>query len=104
MPGSLVYLKRRDEASLAATVLLRDTRGREIGALRAVQARGVMAEGEATTTRLLTTFVGAGVLMGAVMLVAVELGLVRAASRHPAGYPRDRPHGAGRSACSCARR
>lgn len=77
MPGSLVYLKRRDEATLAATVLLRDTRGTEIGVLRAVQARGVMAEGEATTARLLTTFVAAGVLMGAVMLVAVELGLVR---------------------------
>jgi PAS domain S-box-containing protein len=76
-PGSMVYLKRRDEATLVASVVLKDTRGGDVGVLRAVQARGVMAEGEATILSLLTTFVAAGVLMGVVMLLAIEFGLVR---------------------------
>lgn len=76
-PGSLVYLKRRDEATLAASVLLRDLQGNQVGVLRALQARGVVAEGEATMSRLMATFVAAGVFMGVVMLLAIELGVVR---------------------------
>lgn len=76
-PRPTVYLNRRDESTMVASVMLKNPNGTEIAVLRAVQARGVMAEGEATITRLLATFIAAGVLMGAVMLLAIEFGLVR---------------------------